>query len=537
MRTRVIRRLAGVASMALVATSLAACGGGGGSSADPSDDVLQVAWTVTPTQLDPNVFTGLTWVYALDGWMEGLIDYDTSEASDEKVLGVDAVKPALAESWEVNDEGTQYTFTLRQGVESEHGNELDADDVVWSFERMYSDPASLQAGVLLKSANFDPENPVEKVDDRTVRFNLTAPSAIALSVLAYPLEGILDSDEAKKHVTDDDPWAGEWLANNSASFGAYKLKSLNPGQEVRLERNDNYWGEEPEFSEIVIKAVPDASARAQLLMSGDVDMISEPPIDQLKKIDESSNASVSIQPDSNRHNLSFNLDDKQLSDPKVRKAISHAINREAIVESIYQGYAAPAYGPQSSALLADQPEMGTYDPDLAKKLLAEAGHGNGLEIELSFSTERPGPYAENLARLVQSDLKAVGITANVKGVASVADFEGAVNERSMQSYLYTERPSQPDLGFSTFLYLHSGSGLNKSGYANPELDALLTDVLELASGPERDKAIADALAIVAEEEPIVSLVEIPDLVGVNETLEGYVALPTGGVKFDELKRG
>lgn len=537
MRSRVIRRVAGVATMALAASALVACGGNeGGSSGGSSDPVLSLAWSSTPTQLDPNVYTGLTWVHAVDGFMDNLVDYDTSKASGDTVLGVDAVKPALAESWEVSEDGKQYTFKLRKGVKSQYGNELDADDVLWSFERMYSNPAALSSGVLLKSANVDPEEPVTKIDSHTVRVNLTAPSAIALSVLAYPVDGILDSDEAKKHVTKDDPWASKWLAENSASYGPYKLKSLDPGKEIRLEYNENYWGEKPEITEIIAKAVPDASARAQLLMSGDVDAITEPPIDQLKKIDESANAEVSIQPDSNRHNISFNLGDKALADPKVRRAISHAINRESIVESIYQGYAEPAYSPQASGLLADQPETGAYDPDLAKQLLQEAGVKD-LTIDLSFSTARPGPYAENLARLVQSDLKAVGITANVKGVPSPADFEAAVSERTMQSYLYTERPSQPDLGFSLFLYLHSASALNKVGFSDKEFDATINEVLVTEAGEKRDEAISKAMDIVVANEPIISLVEVPDLVGISSDLKGYVALPTGGMKFDELKRG
>ncbi|WP_162598780.1 ABC transporter substrate-binding protein [Nocardioides gilvus] len=537
MRTRVIRRVAGVASLAIAATTLAACGSGGESSDTSSDGVLRLAWSSTPTQLDPNVYTGLTWVQAVDGFMEGLVDYDTSKASGDSVLSTEALKPALAESWEVNDEGTQYTFKLREGVKSEYGNEFDADDVMWSFERMYSDPAALSSGVLFKSANVDPEEPVTKIDQYTVRLNLTAPSAIALSVMAYPIDGILDSDEVKKNATDKDPWGSEWLASNSASFGPYKLKTLNSGQEIRLEHNENYWGEKPEFTEIVVKAVPDASARAQLLMSGDVDAISEPPIDQLKTIDDSADAEVSRQPDVNRHNLSFNLGDKDLADPKVRRAISHAIDRDAIVDAVYQGYASPARTPQPSGLITDQPETGEYDPDLAKKLLAEAGHSNGLKIDLSFNTARPGPYAENLARLVQSDLKAVGVDANVKGVASAADFEAAVNDRSMQSYLYTERASQPDGGFALFLYLHSASGLNKSGYDDPEFDKIVGDILVLPGGAEREALVDEALEIVADNEPIISLVEFPDLVGINSSIEGYVALPTGGMKFDELKRG
>src|SRR5690606_504198 len=127
MRSRITRRVVALAAASTVALGLAACGGGGsGSKGSAASKTLRIAWASTPTQLDPNEFTGLTWVYGLDAFMETLLDYDTSKASDDQVLGVDALKPALAESYEVNEDQTQFTFRLRRGVKSEWGNELDA---------------------------------------------------------------------------------------------------------------------------------------------------------------------------------------------------------------------------------------------------------------------------------------------------------------------------------------------------------------------------------------------------------------------------
>ncbi|GGM46151.1 ABC transporter substrate-binding protein [Dactylosporangium sucinum] len=537
MRSGTVRSL-GVAAISVIAVAVAGCSGGGSSSPSGASgsDTLRVAWTTTPTQLDPNVFTGLNWVMTSDAYMATLLEYDTSKGGD-KIIGVKDLKLSLAESYEANAAGTEYTFKLRKGVKSQYGNELKADDVIYSFQRMLSTPTSLQAGVLLPTANVNKEKPWEKVDDYTLKYRLNKPSAVSLSILAYPILGILDSTEVKKHATTDDPWAAKWLKDHTAGFGPYQLKSFNPGQEVRLEQNPNYFDTKPYFKEIVLKAVPEGSSRAQLLMSGDVDMISEPPIDQLKKIDASSRAKVSKQPDSNRHNLSVNMADPALGKPEVRHAISHAINRDAIVSSIYQGYAKPAYTPMSSVLFDNQPELGKYDPELAKQELAAAGYPNGLDIELSFSTERPGPYAENLGRLIQADLAKVGVKASLKAVPSVADFEGAVSAKKLQSYLYTERPSQPDIGFALYLYLFKGSSLNKSGYSNPELDRLTQQALGLAPGAERDAVVGQALKVVAEGEPIISLVEVPDLAGVAKDLKGFVALPTGGAMFQELSRG
>ncbi|UMG93710.1 ABC transporter substrate-binding protein [Nocardioides sp. TF02-7] len=525
----------GVATATLTAAALlAACGGNDSGGGSGSDTTLTVAWSSTPTQMDPNEFTGLTWVYALDAAMGTLLEYDTTVSEDE-LVGTDDIVPALAESWEEDEGGTSYTITLRKGVESPYGNEMTADDVVYSFERMYSNPASLQAAILLKTANVDPEKPVEKIDDYTIRYNLTAPSALAMSVLAYPLVGILDSTEVEKHATDADPWAAEWLAKNTASFGAYQLESLDPGTEVRFTANENYYGERS-FDDIVIRAVPEGSSRVQLLASGEVDMISEPPIDQLDTINDSDNAVVSQMPDTNRHNFTVSEKSKVLADPLVRQALNYAINRQGIVDSIYHGYAEPATNPVASSLWEDQPTVAEHDPERAKDLLAEAGYADGFTMQLAYNSERPGPFAENLARLIQSDLAEVGIEVETQAVPSNTDFEAGVAEQKYEAYLYTERPALPEIGYTLFLYLHSESALNSSGYDNPEFDKLAEQVLVTPAGEERQGIIGDALDVLAENNPLVSLVEIPDLVGIAESIEGYHALPTGGWAFQDLSR-
>ena len=533
MGSRYTRRVGMVAAILALATSLVACGDDdkGGSK---SDETLTVAWSSTPTQMDPNVFTGLTWVYALDAAMGTLVEYDTSVPDDELIDPEDVV-PSIAESWEANEDETSYTIKLREGVESPYGNELTADDVVYSFERMYSDPATLQAAILLKTSNVDPEKPMEKIDDYTVQYNLTAPSALAISVLAYPLIGILDSTEVEKHATADDKWGSAWLAENTASFGPYQMESLDPGTEVRFEPNPNYDGDRS-FDQIVIRAVPEGTSRAQLLLSGEVDMISEPPIDQLKAIDDSGAAFVSQMPDTNRHNFTVSEKSPALSEPLVRQALNYAVNRQGIVDSIYQGYAEPATTPVASSLWEDQPSMGEYDPDRAKELLAEAGYADGFDMTLTYNAERPGPFAENLARLIQSDLEAVGITVETQAVPSNTDFEAGVAEQKYESYLYTERPALAEIGYDLFLYLNSASALNNSGYNNPAFDKASEQVLVTAPGDERDGYVDDALAELVENDPLVSLVEIPDLVGVAESIEGYHALPSGGWAFQDLAR-
>lgn len=537
MRSKYSRQL-GVLSASAALMVLAACGGGSSDdAAGGGDTTLKMAWSTVPSQFDPMVYTGNTMVYATDATLSGLVEYDYGKASDSKIIGTDEVVPALAESFEVNDDRTEFTFTLRKGVKSQYGNEMTADDVLWTFERFLSNPTSLQANSLMAPANVDAKKPVEKIDDYTVRYNLTAPSSISLSILAYPIMGILDSTEAKKHATKDDPYAGKWLATNSAGFGPYMLESLTAGEEIKLAQNPNYWDAKPFFKDILIKNVPDGASRAQLLMAGEVDLISEPPIDQLKKIDESSSAKVNVQPDANRHNFNLSMKDPDLKKPEVRKAINMAIDREAIATSIYQGYAKAAWTPVPSGMLADQEPMIEHDPAQAKKLLADAGYADGLKFEVSISSERPGPYAENIARLIQSDLKKIGVDVSIKNIPSPADFEAAVTAQSLQAYLYSDRPSQPDPGFSMYLYNASTSALNKVGFANKEFDSLVGKTLQLDQGAERDAIVDDALQMLRDNQPIFSLVEMPDITGEAADLEGRIGVPSGGYPYANLNRG
>lgn len=529
------RVIASVAAL-LPLSALAACGGGGGGGegSGGGGQSLVAAWSATPPQLDPLVFTGLPGYHATDAYLANLFEFDVQAAAAEK-RPPDArdLIPSLAESYELDEAGTTYTIELRDDAKSPAGNTMTADDVVWTFKRFYSDPKALQSGVELKTANVDPKKPMTKVDDDTVKYHLTAPSPIALSVLATGFMGIIDSTEAKKHVTDDDPWAGKWLAANTAGFGAYKVSSFKPDEEIRLEANPNYFGDKPDFTTVVIRNVPDGASRAQLLRSGEVDIATDLPLDQLADIDGSGKARVLEQPDVQRHNLVITSGDPELGDPAVRQAVSQAIDREGLVKAVYQGYAKPAQTAIHSALFDQDPAL-TSDPAAAKDAIAKAAGGKRLSMELSISLARPGPYAETIARLIQADLAKVGVDVKINSVAASATFEGDVAAGKLQSYLYTERPSQPDPGFDLFLYLSSGSPLNNSGYSNPEFDKLSTTALTTPVGAKRDEAVTEAIGILENDLPLIPLVEVPYLIGVSERVDSAEHLPFGSPAFASI---
>lgn len=505
------------------------------SEDDGQSTTVTMAWGNVASQLDPSVFTGLADVYNMAQYCTTLINYDSSVAVDTKTFLPEDVSGALAESWEADATGTTYTITLREGLTSSWGNPLTSTDVAWSFDRMIASSA-IVGGILLPIANVDRENPIEVIDDLTFKMNLVKPSAVGIAVLTHPTMCVLDSVKVTEAATAEDPWGAEWLATNTASYGPYVVDSIDPGKEIRYSAMPGYFGGPVYFQNAIVRAVPEGANRTQLLLADEVDLITDTPFDKLAQVAASDNAKVLLTADVNRHTLSLNTKDPQLADPRVRKAISLAINRDAFLDTIYAGYADAALDGLPSAMnFPSSSRPNTYDIEEAKALLAEAG-AEDMTLEITTNNGRPGAFAEDLGRLIVADLIAAGINATLNPIASEADFENAVGEKSLQSWLYTERPAVADSGYIFNLYLGGTSFLNNTGFANEEFDAYVQTIVSTDPGSERDAAIAAAQNMVQDLVPSVYLAEASDIASAVNDIEGYNMYPHGATLISELSR-
>ncbi|MBM3524804.1 MAG: hypothetical protein FJX57_17800, partial [Alphaproteobacteria bacterium] len=195
---------------------------------------------------------------------EGLTAYPrTVDAEGNGKLDFSKVVPHLAESWTVSADGKTYDFKLRRGVRSFFGNELTADDVVWSWEKSF---AQKRTGLFIASVSGVTK--VEKTDRYDVRFTLKAPSQIFLHAITNYVPSVYDSTEVKKHVAADDPWALKWIDQNTAGFGAYHLESVRQGEQAIFVANPNYFGGAPYYKRVVYREIPSAASRFQLLLTG-----------------------------------------------------------------------------------------------------------------------------------------------------------------------------------------------------------------------------------------------------------------------------
>jgi peptide/nickel transport system substrate-binding protein len=541
------RRRAGVIGLA-VALIVSACGGTNDvedvapaptpppaiAPAPPVDQVLRIAWPSVVQSVDPEKFSGLVTQWTATNVMGTLLRYDPAADRLDGGMSIADLELELAESIVPLDDRPGYRITLRQGVLSTFGNELTSEDVRWSFERIVA-KAGITSGVLFTAAAVDRENPISVVDRYTFDYNLLEVNGMAVPILHYNGTGIFDSTTAKANATTDDPWASDWLGENSASFGPFKVESLTPSEEVVLVRNEDYWRGVPTIERVIIRAVPEAATRVQLLLSGDVDIITDVPFSQLATVEDTAGVKIETRPHHNMHNLVLNNVSERLQDPRVRRAISHAIDRAAIATSVYGDRVAPALSGLPSAVPHPTPSNApTFDPTLAKSLLADAGYPDGFDLKLTINTSRPGAIAEDVARLIQANLGEVGIRVTIDLVPGLADFETAVSSRELEAWLYTQGGILADPAFLFNLYNSSTSFLNNHGYSNPEFDLLIKQMFALDAGAERDAVAGAANQLFLTDMPMVYLVEVPTFVGMRDEVVGYVGYPHQALVFTDL---
>jgi peptide/nickel transport system substrate-binding protein len=501
---------------------------------EPVEKNLTMALSGLVTNVDPAVLQGRPSLVTAQGVVSTLVRY-THEPSPGLSLHSPAdVMGELAESFEVNEDGS-VTFTLREAM-SPYGNTVTSADVAWSFDRMIALDGI--ARFLMFLSSIDREAPITVIDDRTFTLNVTNRNILTVPVLTYYALGILDSVEAQANATDDDPWAADWLASNSSTFGPYQVESFDPGEEVRLLKNPNYWNADAvDIDRIIMRSIPDAGNRLLLIGSGDADFVADLTFDLFASVAGGGEYALAYEDarDTNLDELSLNNRFAPFDDPLVREAVSLAIDRDALIAGAYGGFGIPGRFPMSTAIPQPLPLPETagarYDPDLARDLLAQAGYPDGFSFTLTINPTRPGPHAEAVAVIIASQLREVGIETTIETIASPADFNAAVSGGEMEAWLYSVRPILSEPAYTIPLLFTSNGfaadGLGYEGYSNARVDELSDSILATDPGPDRDVFIDEARIILATEFPFVPLVETIIPWVFREDLQGAWPNPTG----------
>jgi len=461
--------------------------------------------------------------------------------------------PGLAESWEGNDDSTEWTFTLREGLTFHDGEPFNAEAVVFNFRRM-AEP-DFEFGFRAEGNTFaifpdifggfaGDENSiwegVEAVDENTVVFRLTRSFSLFPDIVAANYFGISSPKAVQENgIAYGTPEVG------GVGTGPFMFDSWTPGQSLTLVRNDDYYGEPARMPGLVVRFIADAPARLAELQAGAVDYTINLAPDARATIESDSNLAVTPVEPFNIAYLSMNINNKPFDDPRVRMAIAHAIDREAILEGFYNGIGEVADDFLPEVLSWARPELETipYDPDRARALLAEAGYPDGFStMTLADGSEGPVelwympvsrpyyPTPQPVAEAYASYLADVGIQVELKtedwGV--YLDNWDAGLKNGMVMLGWTGDYGDPN----NFLFTHFGPGNEaEAGYRNEEVWELLGQAGAAPTQDESASLFQQAGQLINADMPRIPIVHAPPVFAQKAALEGWVPAPTNGESF------
>ncbi len=495
------------------------------ASSSKEGGVLVFARSNDAVGLDPGTEDDGESFYPIRHIYEGLVAFKPGTTEPE---------PRLAESWEVSADGLTYTFHLRSGVKFTDGTPMNADAVVYSFERQFKEdhPAYDQGpwkywGYMSMSDIVDS---VVALDDMTVQMNLQKVEAPLLNNLSMEFAVIVSPTASAKY--------GDDFKNNPVGTGPYKMVSWTKGDSIVLEKNADYWGENIFLDRIIFKVIPDATARWLALQKGEVDIIDLPSPEDLDAIRADANVDLVSGAGLNVGYLAMNTAKKPFDNKLVRQAINYAINKDDIIKGVYgdSGQAAKNPIPPTMWGYNDDIVPYEYNPAKARELLAKAGYPNGFSTTLwAMPVVRPyNPNAKKMAEVMQEQLKAVGITAEIVSYEWGTYLDKTDNgEHDMALLGWGGDNGDPD----NFLWvlLSEPAAIPPAGniafWKNAEFTALCKEAKETADLATRAELYKKAQVIFHEECPWVPVAHSTDYVAMKKNVKGFVMSPLARREF------
>lgn len=425
-----------------------------------------------------------------------------------------SIEPDLAESWAANDGLTEWTFRLRKGVSFHDGSAFTASDVVATFKAIL-DPATASPG----RNNVGPISDVVAVDDTTVLFKLSGPYADLPVAMAYTNARIIPAAIATGDLKS--------LSTKAVGTGPFKLVSYEPDRLIVVERNPDYYDPaRPYLDRIEVQVFPDISAEGSALIAGDVDIISTIQPTEFLRIDGTDGIDTLRTPSGQFCNINFGCDTAPFNDARVRKAIALTVDREAMVGFVTEGFGTPGNDTPLNASYQFFKGVKQREKNIAeaKKLLAEAGHANGLQLTL-IASDRPAVRTQ-LAVALREMAKEAGITINVQTMPHATYLEQVWKKGSFYVGFYNMQPT-PD-GIFKLLYT-SDASWNETRWNNKAFDALVAEARGTVDPAKRTELYTKAQEIMNEDVPSIIPSFFDVLAAKRSWVQGFEAHPRASV--------
>lgn len=495
-----------LAALLTVCMLLAACSGGEKQAEQPQSTAesngsgeLIVAADQDPVGFDPHKVPAASSVriYALV--------YDSLTSLDTNLN----IVPGLADSWQVSPDGKTVTFQLHKGVKFHNGREMTSDDVKYSFERILNP----DTGAIAKSY-FSSVASIEAPDPHTVVFKLKNPDAALLANTSSSFASIVP-----KEVAD--------LNKEAVGTGPFKLEKSEPGQYVLLKKNPDYFVQgQPKADAIRFQIMKDEAERLAAIRTGKVDLATV-SADSAKILANAKGVAVKSYQSMEYSYLGINTAKKPFDDPRVRQAISYAVDRNQIVQTVWKGEAALTgpIAPAQTAFALDTNSYPSYKQDLAKakQLLADAGYAQGFDTVLETASTYPDMI--ETAQVLQQQLKAIGINAQINQL-EWGNYINTWKSKDM-TLLVGRNTSGIDPDRSMRFFFSTKGSANVWNYSNASYDELVQKALETTDQAERNKLYQEAQKMLVEDAPNLFLASPKNFYAVSEKVEGFVPTPAG----------
>ncbi len=484
-----------------------------------AESTLVIGIAADPTGLDPEAVLNNTSGFVMAMIYDSLVKYKP---------GTVEPAPGLASSWTVSEDGLTYRFKLRPDVKFQDGTPFNADSYIQGVNRLLdkSSPISIyNTGPVEGYIDFTygDVSSLNKIDDQTVEFKTKKPNAPFITSLAMVWNGVVSPTAAAKYGKD--------FRNNPVGTGLYIFKEWKSRDSITLDANEAYWNGKPHLDHLIFKEYPDPQAALLALKRGDIQILGDVSATIIPALQADKSIKILTQPGLASSGMGMPTDVAPFNNEKVRQALNYAIDRNAIDKALFKGFAVPMVSPLPASEWSFQPQqpLYTYNPELAKRMLAEAGVKTPMSIEfLTYNTPRGyNPAGPDLAVAIQGYLKKIGIDAQVRKL-DMGAFLATVRSGKYQNLFmvgWTGDNGDPD-NFVCELYSSRNTVDDTTRYNNPQVNKLCEDGLAENDHAKRVAIYQQLQKLVWQGAPWLFVNSVEQVRAMRSDVHGYQLNPT-----------